>query len=740
MKIQSLCFPLVLVALTIISPNLCARPRTVCDETSLRTALTNGGTINFGCDGTIVLSSTLQITTNTVLDGTGHSIVISGGDTVRVFSVGTNVNFAITNLTIANGNQTGTNVPGALVGQPAYGAGIFNEGGNIILTGCTISNNVAVGAEGNQDTTQSPGGGDAIGAGIFNRGGLLLLRNCVVVSNQCQAGTGALWDLGATGGRAMGAGIYSLSGKSQIESSEFNGNTALCKDARWSGPPNPVLASAMGGAFYAESGTNSLAQTLFVGNQAIGPGIFGFTQGGQVGEGNGGALYFTNCDSAVSLCKFVSNSSIGGTNFGREMGGASQGGAIFNSGNLSLADCLFSNNSSVAGFGIGGGGEARGGAICNFNTVTMNRCTFTDDLALGGGAGEFIMTPSAGGTAKGGGIYNRGELLSTNVTFASNSVVGGDALDAFFHSPAGQGGSGEGGGIFNEGSMTLVHATLSVNAARTSKPIANPGYGVGGGLFTTNGSSRLQNSIIANSVSASNSSGTLIDDGNNISSDGSCKFTAPGSLNNTDPILSLLDDFGGATPTIALLTGSPAIDHGLPGYGPATDQRGIARPFGTGFDIGAFESAPPYSVRGIIHGSPETGPISLTAGTNSKTVTAPGSYILSGFAPGTYTLIPSVTNGVIIPNIRIITVGPDAVGIDFKAYQLNTLTAESYTNQVLHLIFAGTNGQTTRVQSTTDLVAWDTAGTNTVQTNGIFDFYYTNNLTEASHFFRAATP
>ena len=46
--------------------------------------------------------------------------------------------------------------------------------------------------------------------------------------------------------------------------------------------------------------------------------------------------------------------------------------------------------------------------------------------------------------------------------------------------------------------------------------------------------------------------------------------------------------------TFALLTGSPAINgvtFAAPNSAPATDQRGVARPQGAGFDIGAYEFA-----------------------------------------------------------------------------------------------------------------------------------------------------
>jgi hypothetical protein len=68
-----------------------------------------------------------------------------------------------------------------------------------------------------------------------------------------------------------------------------------------------------------------------------------------------------------------------------------------------------------------------------------------------------------------------------------------------------------------------------------------------------------------------------------------------------NPLLDLLQDNGGWTPTMALLPGSPAIDQGK-GIGLTTDQRGLPRPYdspavtnaagGNASDIGAFEINP----------------------------------------------------------------------------------------------------------------------------------------------------
>ena len=77
-------------------------------------------------------------------------------------------------------------------------------------------------------------------------------------------------------------------------------------------------------------------------------------------------------------------------------------------------------------------------------------------------------------------------------------------------------------------------------------------------------------------------------------------------LQNVNPVLSPLGNYGGMGMTHAVLTGSPALDAGQncvtdlscsannPPVAVAADQRGAARPFGATVDIGAFESSTAY--------------------------------------------------------------------------------------------------------------------------------------------------
>jgi hypothetical protein len=87
--------------------------------------------------------------------------------------------------------------------------------------------------------------------------------------------------------------------------------------------------------------------------------------------------------------------------------------------------------------------------------------------------------------------------------------------------------------------------------------------------------------------------------GYNLSSDNTCKFNNSGDLNTTDPMLGPLQNNGGPTQTMALLSGSPASDSGNPsgctdgqGHLLKTDQRGAPRPDTEdtgGCDRGAYE-------------------------------------------------------------------------------------------------------------------------------------------------------
>jgi hypothetical protein len=271
-------------------------------------------------------------------------------------------------------------------------------------------------------------------------------------------------------------------------------------------------------------------------------------------------------------------------------GHASQGGGVYNTGTLAITNSTLSANRAAASVASGGG-------IFNSGTLTINKGTLSGNIAEGGylGSGGGI---ASGGTltinnttvsgnnagaareAFGGGIVNSGTLAINNSTISGNVTGDGRAIP------------GKGGGIYSiEGTLTLNSATLSSNSAHS-----------GGGIYNDSHSAiTVQNNIIANSPLGGNcdNHGTMTSNGYNLSDDNTCNFNGPGDLNNTDPKLGQLGNYGGPTQTIPLLSGSPAIEAGNPsgctdgnGHLLKTDQRGRPRPDKEdtgGCDMGAYE-------------------------------------------------------------------------------------------------------------------------------------------------------
>ena len=524
----------------------------VCTEAALRGAMAGGDTVTFACDGTITLADTITVETNTVLDGTGHQVTLSGGNAVRVFSVNTNVTFTVINVTIAEGQSTN-------------GAGILNNGGTLNLVGARLRNNVAA---------KSLYGPEYSGGGVFNRGGTVNATNCVFLGNAARARNAGVLS-------ARGGAIDNESGLVNLQSCAFIGNSASGGPALVPGVPASG-GDGTGGAIH-NAGTLHASRCTFVQNSTSGgvglsyPGPCSGCPGSAGGNGAGGAI----CNLgllAVEGCTFASNAVTGGNG---EKG--SYGASCFEGGDM------------TGGRG-GAGGCGYGGALFNGGLAHLTNTTFAWNRAnggtgdAGGGGGSCVRSGGVGGAGGAGGnggfafgaVSGQADLTACTVAF--NSGTGG-------HGGAG-GGGGSGSGL--PGSTGPAGATGAEGDAS-------------GGLS----GAWLVNTLLATNVPANNRYGTITDAGRNLSSDASCAFTGIGSLNNTDPKLGPLGNNGGPTLTMALLPSSPAIDAGDPGAAPPTDQRGGARPAGTAPDIGAYE----YGSLPILRiGPPQAGAFDLVLG------------------------------------------------------------------------------------------------------------------------------
>lgn len=184
-----------------------------------------------------------------------------------------------------------------------------------------------------------------------------------------------------------------------------------------------------------------------------------------------------------------------------------------------------------------GGGNEGGGGILNYGNLTMNNCTLAGN--------------SAASSWGGGGILGYSYSLTLNqCTLTGNSAT-------------------YGGGIIGHGTtIALNQCTVTGNSASD-----------GGGICSF-GSATINNSIVAGNTApvSANIEGSVSLTGNN--------------LTNGAPILAALGNYGGPTPTMPPLPGSPAIDGCTSGTSFVADQRGLgfARIVDAYADIGAVES------------------------------------------------------------------------------------------------------------------------------------------------------
>ena len=347
---------------------------------------------------------------------------------------------------------------------------------------------------------------------------------------------------GAAPGYEFGGGIYN-SGTVTVSNSIFSGNSAgelgdgggiynfgtlTVSNSIFSGN-----SAWMGGGIITIIGTLNVSNSTFFGNRAI----------------SGGGIY-SQSGMIVSNSAFTGNS----------------GGGIALSGASIVSNSTFSGNSAT---GNGGGIDSYIGRL------TVSNSTFSDNSATGNGGGIYnsynatltvtnnvFSYNSAGQT--GGGIANAGTLIVSNSTFSGNSASAG------------------GGGIYQKdwvGEVTVSNSTFWGNSAD-----------VGGGINNDySGTVIMKNTIVANSPSGGNCTGTITDGGGNLSYPDT---TCPGI--NADPLLGPLQNNGGPTETMALGPGSAAIDAANDAICAAApvnnlDQRGVTRPQGPHCDIGAVE-------------------------------------------------------------------------------------------------------------------------------------------------------
>ncbi|CAM8647244.1 Polymorphic outer membrane protein repeat [Acidimicrobiia bacterium] len=320
----------------------------------------------------------------------------------------------------------------------------------------------------------------------------------------------------------------------------------------------------------------------------------------------------------------ITNSTFDG-NIAGDDGGAGEFG---NAGNITITDSTFSNNTA----------DGKGGALYFTGDVTGNvsisGSSFSDNAANNGGGGAIYADNDGSFTISsstfsgnfsdswGGALYMGSDAQVITITdslFVDNSAAdNGGALDFDANDQivtinnstfVGNSSDSDGGAIWKDegGSLTINMSTITENSAVN-----------GGGVWFQAENENGVQVTITGTILAGNTGTEAADDLGTSDVAVSPVATVSDSIlgvveatitvtasNNIDATalgfvlgLGALFDNGGATRTMALLTGSPAIDAGpatVPTFaGNDFDQRGTpyVRVYNGQSDIGAFELQP----------------------------------------------------------------------------------------------------------------------------------------------------
>jgi len=114
-------------------------------------------------------------------------------------------------------------------------------------------------------------------------------------------------------------------------------------------------------------------------------------------------------------------------------------------------------------------------------------------------------------------------------------------------------------------------------------------------------------------------------------------------------------------------------------------------------------------------------------------------YNLGGLSAGAHTVTPQSPEYLFVPASRPVSVGPDQVGVDFKAYHWNMMSWEGVSNGTMQVMFPGTNGLTYRLLLSSDLLEWSPIATNTMGVENYWEMFLPIG-SSGKGFYRTVTP
>ncbi|HLN31276.1 MAG TPA: DUF4214 domain-containing protein [Gemmataceae bacterium] len=505
-------------------------------------------------------------------------------------------------LTVTNGTIS-DNSAITVYGFGGVGGGIFSSA-PLTLSGVTISGNTAVAVNGvgglGGGMYFAPGGTLTVSTGTFSIAGntasqdgagvyvasgeTLTLSNVTISGNVPVAGTtidgGGIYNVGAltvnnatisNNSANSGGGIFNFAGMDSLalsnatisdNSAESNGGGI--DNANGAGPGEviyyygPVLTLSdvtISSNSAAEGGGISSQAPLTVSNVTI---------SGNSASDNGGGIYFAPGGTLTVSSGTFSIS-------GNTASDAGAGVYVANGETLTLSNVTISGNVSAPHSQVSGAG------IYNEGMLTVSNATISDNFgAIGGIENEGTLMTVSNSTISGNSSFGGGVIVNYYTLTVSNSTISGNSTSSGYSvilndytltvsNTTISGNSGSyAGTILNFGTLTVSNATISGNSASAA----------GGGIYNSAGygTLTLQNSIVAGNTAPNEPDiygGITTDNGHNLLGTALRPTNPVLRFFTTDvfsdqPLLSPLGNYGGPTPTMAPLPGSPAVGNSGP--------------------------------------------------------------------------------------------------------------------------------------------------------------------------------
>ncbi len=599
-------------------------------------------------DNGVFGESALTLSSQMTIEAPAGGITISGpgsNTNLRAFYVtGGSIAVTLANLTIANFISRGGDGGRGAGGGGGLGGAILNAGATVVITGCTFTNNKAIGGNGGTDngTTLGSGGGlsGVTATSGFGSGGAAGQNGSTGGGGGSGASGGTFGGGGSSngsggtfggdgndtvggGGAGLGGAVFNYSGGVDIDNSTFNKNTAV-------GGTGGSKGQGAGGAIFTVAGRVYVQSSTLAGNSAdLGGAIHNFSLANGVGVLTDSPI--TTNNTAIVL---LHNSILSGSTDASAQVVNDYDQTAFGSQNISQGD--YNIIEHTASFG---------GTALNVNpklAALLNNGGPTKTMAIGSDSPAFEAGRILNGTL----VDQRGEpRINTpdigafelvNNSLVVTTLVDEDNGDA---DPADGAGTG----------TSLREAIAYANSLGGTHTITfGKGVAAQGGTDFTDGSAHtisldvtMPSLEINGGIMISTPSSPLTIDGKAITLDGTATFSVPdgsadvdldivstitgsGGLVKDGKGLMLLDDYAGLT---TIKSGTVRVDSPGGQIGNVSLAGGTVAGTGT---IGTVTST--VAGGGIAPG--DTGPGILASGPVTLAAAGNASFELGGLTPG----------------------------------------------------------------------------------------------------------